>query len=134
MFTLAVKDHVMIAHSFRGELFGPAQRMHGATFVITTEYRRAELDENGIVLDIGLAHDLLADALEPLRYRNLDELPQFAGVNTTTEFLAKHIHDSLRERLAGSSPPFHGSLRVVLEESHVAWGAYEAPLGDGGGA
>ena len=122
----------MIAHSFRGELFGPAQRMHGATFVVTTEYRRSELDPNGVVMDIGLAHTLLADTLEPLRYRNLDELPQFEGQNTTTEFLAKYIHDSLSRLLAESPASFTGSLRVVLEESHVAWGAYEAPLRGGG--
>jgi len=125
MFSVAVKDHVMIAHSFRGDVFGPAQRLHGATFVITTEYKSAELDENGIVVDIGLATDVLRDVLEPLRYRNLDELEEFRGVNTTTEFLCRHVHGAIAERMRSR---FTGTLRVVLEESHVAWGSYEAPV------
>ena len=126
MFTVAVKDHVMIAHSFRGDVFGPAQRMHGATFVVTTEYKTARLTPEGIVIDIGEAHAILQAVLDPLRFQNLDELQQFEGRNTTTEFLARQIHDEISGRLAGS---FYGSLRVVLEESHIAWGAYEAPLG-----
>ena len=121
----------MIAHSFRGAVFGPAQRLHGATFVITTEYRCRELDENGIVVDIGLALNVLSEVLEPLRYQNLDDLPEFAGQNTTTEFLARYVHQSIAQRVASWSTPFHGSLRIVLEESHVAWGTYEAPLGKG---
>ncbi len=125
MFTVAVKDHIMIAHGFRGEVFGPAQRLHGATFVITTEYQSKELDENGIVLDIGKAHQVLEEVLAPLRYQNLDELPQFAGKNTTTEFLAQHVHQEIASRVRSS---FQGSLRVVLEESHVAWGSFEAPV------
>ena len=124
MYSVAVKDHVMIAHSFRGEVFGPAQGLHGATFVITTEYKSAELDDNGIVVDIGLAHQVLSAVLEPLRYRNLDEVPEFEGQNTTTEFLARWIHERVSERVRGD---FSGTLRVVLEESHVAWGSYEAP-------
>jgi 6-pyruvoyl-tetrahydropterin synthase len=95
VFSVAVKDHVMIAHSFRGEVFGPARRLHGATFVITTEYRTPELNDDGIVVDIGRAHEVLAEALAPLRYQNLDELPQFAGRNTTTEFLARHVHEAV---------------------------------------
>ena len=126
MFSVAVKDHVMIAHSFRGEVFGPAQRLHGATFIVTTEYRTENLDEDGIVVDIGLAIDVLREALEPLRYRNLDELEEFAGVNTTTEYLCRHIHGEVANRMRER---FEGTLRVVLEESHVAWGSYEAPVG-----
>lgn len=125
MFSVAVKDHVMVAHSFRGEVFGPARQLHGATFVITTEYKTEELDENGIVLDIGLAHRVLAEALEPLRYRNLDELAEFDGQNTTTEYLARWIHGQIAQRVRGT---FRGALRVVLEESHVAWGSYEAEV------
>lgn len=125
MFSVAVKDHVMIAHSFQGDVFGPAQRLHGATFVVTTEYKAAELDENGIVVDIGLATDVLHEVLEPLRYRNLDELEEFRGKNTTTEYLCRHVHSAIAERMRGR---FDGSLRVVLEESHVAWGSFEAPV------
>lgn len=125
MFTVAVKDHIMIAHSFRGEVFGPAQKLHGATFVITTEYKREELDEDGIVIDIGKAHEVLATVLEPLKFRNLDEIAEFEGENTTTEFLAKHIHSQISARVKSF---FAGGLRVVLEESHVAWGSYEAAI------
>ncbi len=125
MFTVAVKDHIMIAHSFRGEVFGPAQKLHGATFVITTEYQAAELDENGIVVDIGKAHEVLAEVLAPLRYRNLDDLPDFEGRNSTTEVVALYLHHQIAARVRDF---FTGSLRVVLEESHVAWGSYEAPV------
>lgn len=127
MFSVAVKDHVMVAHSLRGEVFGPAQGVHGATFVVTTEYRSEQLDEDGIVIDIGRAHELLARVLEPLRYKNLDDLDCFAGQNTTTEFLARHIHDEIAAGLAGS---FRGSLRVQLEENPMAYGSYEAPIGE----
>ncbi len=126
MFTVAVKDHVMIAHSFRGKVFGPAQAMHGATFVITAEFSTPDIDEHGIVIDIGEAHRVLGVALEPLRYKNLDELPQFTGQNTTTEFLARHIHQELARGLVGA---FKGGLRVVLEESHIAWGSYSGAVG-----
>ena len=129
-YAVAVKDHVMIAHSFRGEVFGPAQRLHGATFVITTEYRTRSLDENGIVVDIGKAHEVLAEVLAPLRYRNLDDLPAFEGVNSTTEVLARHVHDEVSKRVRDV---FDGDLRVILEESHVAWGSYEGPVRDRGG-
>lgn len=125
MFTVAVKDHVMLAHSFRGEVFGPAQRLHGGTYVITTEFSSPDVDENGIVVDIGLAHDVLAAAIEPLKYQNLDELEEFAGQNTTTEFLARWIHGRIADRMKSV---FEGALRVVLAESHVAWAAYEAPV------
>ncbi len=125
-FRVAVRDRVMIAHSFRGEVFGPAQQMHGATYEVITEYAAAALDLNGIVLDIGLCHEVLGKALSPLRYQNLDELPQFAGVNTTTEFLSKWIHGQVAQRVHGQ---FRGVLRVTLEESRVAWASYEAPVG-----
>lgn len=126
MFSVAVKDHIMIAHSFRGEVFGPAQALHGATFVITTEYRSLALDADGIVIDIGKAIEVLGEVLAPLRYRNLDELPEFDGKNTTTEYLAQYVHARVSERVRSF---FEGDLRVVLEESHVAWGTYEAPVG-----
>ena len=130
MHSVAVKDHIMIAHSFRGAVFGPAQSLHGATFVVTAEFKSEALDENGIVIDIGLAHELLSQVLAPLRYKNLDELPVFAGKNTTTEFLAQYIHQRLAAELASA---FRGALRIVLEESHVAWGSYEAPVGSAPG-
>lgn len=133
MFTVSVRDHVMIAHSLRGEVFGPAQQLHGATYVVEIELRRAELDAHGIVADIGRATSLLAEVLEPLRYQNLDAVPALAGLNTTTEALAKWIHDRLRERIRAGAlgPGSEGiqTLRVSLRESHVAWAAYDGPLG-----
>ena len=128
MYSVAVKDHIMIAHGFRGAVFGPAQNLHGATFVVTAEFSSRRLDENGIVIDIGWAHTILGEVLAPLRYQNLDELSQFEGQNTTTEFMAHHIHSALSVQLKGR---FRGSLRVVLEESHLAWGSYEAPVEGG---
>lgn len=124
-FRVAVKDHVMIAHSLRGDVFGPAQRLHGATYEVITEYSTDRLDANGIVLDIGMALQVLADVLAPLRFRNLDELPQFAGVNSTTEVLAQWLHGQVGARVRGQ---FHGTLRVTLEESRVAWASYEGPV------
>lgn len=124
-FRVAVKDHVMIAHSLNGAVFGPAQRMHGATYEVITEYAADRLDENGIVLDIGLATETLQQVLGPLRFTNLDELPQFTGQNTTTEFLAKWVHGQLSSALAGQ---FTGQLRVTLEESRVAWASYESEV------
>jgi 6-pyruvoyl-tetrahydropterin synthase len=125
-FRVAVRDHVMIAHSLRGEVFGPAQRMHGATYEVITEYSAPAVDGNGIVVDIGLALRVLADVLQPLRFQNLDELPEFAGVNTTTEFLAQWLHGRVAAAMAGG---FRGGLRVTLEESRVAWASFEGPLG-----
>ncbi|MFK7739342.1 MAG: 6-pyruvoyl tetrahydropterin synthase family protein [Planctomycetota bacterium] len=125
-FRVAVKDHVMIAHSLDGEVFGPAQRMHGATYEVITEYGTSRLDDNGIVVDIGLATDTLKNVLDPLRFTNLDELPQFTGKNTTTEFLAHWIHAQLCKAFGGR---FQGSLRVTLEESRVAWASFEGPIG-----
>jgi 6-pyruvoyl-tetrahydropterin synthase len=133
MFTVSVRDHVMIAHSLRGEVFGPAQRLHGATYVVEMELSRAKLSEDGIVADIGRATTVLSEVLEPLRYQNLDAVPALSGVNTTTEALAAWIHGSLRERIRAGElgPGAQGiqKLRVVLRESHVAWAAYEAELG-----
>ena len=132
MYSVCVRDHMMIAHSFRGEVFGPAQRLHGATYVVDLEFRRAALDADGLVVDIGLASNALRATLEALNYRNLDELPEFAGRNTTTEFLAREIHDRVAARIANGrlGPNAAGltAMRVTLRESHVAWASYEGPL------
>jgi 6-pyruvoyl-tetrahydropterin synthase len=132
VFTVEVRDHIMIAHSFRGAVFGPAQELHGATFVIDAAFIADTLDENGIVIDIGRAHEALKAALGPLNYKNLDNLPAFAGRNTTTEFLAKHIHDQLADAARadglGRDCKALKSIRVTLSESHVARASYEAPL------
>jgi len=132
MFSVGVRDHVMIAHSFRGEVFGPAQRLHGATFVVDVEFRSAEMSADGIVVDIGRAHDELKSVLAELNYRNLDEIEAFRGRNTTTEFLARHVFDRLREAVrAGRLGPGGESvtaLKVTLRESHVAWAGYEGDV------
>lgn len=134
MYSVAVSDHVMIAHSFIGEIFGPAQRLHGATYAVEIEMRRKELDADGLVCDIGKALETLKAILAELNYRNLDELAAFKGRNTTTEFLAGEIHRRLKTRIAAGAlgPGTAGalaSLRVVLRESPVAWAAFEGPLG-----
>src|SRR5262245_17987215 len=121
-FRVAVRDHVMIAHSLNSPAFGPAQRLHGATYEVITEYAADRLDENGIVMDIAVCHRVLAAVLDPLRFHNLDELPQFAGKITTTEFLAHWIHQQIAARVKST---FRGALRVTLEESRVAWASYE---------
>lgn len=132
MYSLAVRDHIMIAHSFVGAVFGPAQALHGATFVVDAEFRRPALSSDGLVVDIGLASQLLKEVLGPLNYRNLDEMPDFRGRNTTTEFLAGEIHRRLRARIAegalGDDGRALASLKVTLKESHVAWAAFEGPL------
>jgi 6-pyruvoyl-tetrahydropterin synthase len=138
MYAVNVRDHFMIAHSFRGEVFGPAQRMHGATYVVDLELRRDALDADGIVVDIGLATQTLHEELAALNFRNLDEVPHFAGRNTTTEFLARVIFDRIAARIAAGALgphalPAAGSagltqMRVTLHESHVAWAAYEGAL------
>jgi len=132
MYSVNTRDHFMIAHSFRGDVFGPAQRMHGATFVVDVEYRRLALDDDGVVVDIGRAGDVLRQVLAELNYRNLDEVPEFAGRNTTTEFLAREIFERIVRRLSagelGPGAAGVASMRVVLHESHVAWAAYESPL------
>jgi 6-pyruvoyl-tetrahydropterin synthase len=122
----------MIAHSFKGEVFGPAQALHGATFVVDAAIMTNELDQHGIVVDIGRAHAVLQAVLGALNYRNLDDAPQFAGRNTTTEFLTKHIYDRLayaaRKGELGREPRELAAIRVTLSESHVARASYEAPL------
>ncbi|WFE89392.1 6-carboxytetrahydropterin synthase [Roseibium porphyridii] len=132
MFAVEVRDHVMIAHSFKGELFGPAQALHGATFVIDAAFLADSLDENGVVIDIGRAHDALKEVLQPLNYKNLDEVPEFEGINTTTEFLTKHIHDHLakaaRNDKLGRPGSELGAIRVTISESHVARAWYEAKI------
>ncbi|WP_424627817.1 6-pyruvoyl trahydropterin synthase family protein [Bradyrhizobium sp. SYSU BS000235] len=132
MFTVEVRDHIMIAHSFRGEVFGPAQRLHGATFVVDAGFMADTLDDNGIVIDIGRAHEALKAILTPLSYRNLDEVPEFKGKNTTTEFLCKHVYDGLakaaRDGELGRPGRELKGLRITLSESHVARAQYEAPL------
>jgi 6-pyruvoyl-tetrahydropterin synthase len=132
LFIVEVRDHIMIAHSFRGALFGPAQALHGATFVIDAAFIAEKLDPNGIVVDIGRAHDVLKEILKPLTYRNLDELPEFKGVNTTTEFLCKYIFDRLahhaREGDLGRPGRELDGLRISISESHVARASYEARL------
>ncbi|MSP44869.1 MAG: 6-carboxytetrahydropterin synthase [Xanthobacteraceae bacterium] len=132
MFTVEVRDHIMIAHSFRGAVFGPAQAMHGATFVVDAAFIADTLDGNGIVVDIGRALDTLKEVLRPLNYKNLDEVPEFKGVNTTTEFLTKYIFDRLahhaREGDLGRPGRELKAIRVSIGESHVARASYEAPL------
>lgn len=132
MFAITVRDHVMVAHSFRGEVFGPAQRLHGATFVVDATFRRAELGADNIVVDIGLATDELKAVLADLNYRNLDDEPAFAGVNTSTEFLAKVIADRLAARVhagaLGEGARGLAGIAVALHESHVAWASYERSL------
>lgn len=133
MYSLTVRDHFMIAHSFTGAAFGPAQRLHGATYVVELTFRRERLDPDGVVVDIGLAAALLRDVLAPLNYANLDEIPEFLGFNTTTEFLAREIFNRIRKAIrAGALGPdtagaFH-SLAVVLRESPDAWAGFEDRL------
>lgn len=132
MFAVEVRHHIMIAHSFRGEVFGPAQRLHGATFVIDAAFMAERLDANGIVVDIGRAHDALKAVLAPLDYRNLDEVPDFAGVNTTTEFLARHVFDRMAEAARTGALGRDGrelaAIRITVSESHLARAWYEAAL------
>jgi 6-pyruvoyl-tetrahydropterin synthase len=132
LFSVTVRDHLMVAHSFRGEVFGPAQRLHGATFVVDATFRRAELDADNIVVDIGLATSELGEVVGALNYRNLDDEPDFAGVNTSTEFLAKVIADRLADRVLsgrlGEGALGLAGIAVTLHESHVAWAGYERSL------
>ena len=115
----------MIAHSLPDPAFGPAQNIHGATYVVDAEFFSETLNEHSIVLDMGIAHDVLKKALAPLAYKNLDEIPEFTGKLTTTEFLAHHIHGTVAKLVAGQ---FSGKLRITLEESHVAWASYEGAV------
>ncbi|WP_333672221.1 6-carboxytetrahydropterin synthase [Elioraea tepidiphila] len=132
MFSLTVCDHVMIAHSFRGEVFGPAQKLHGATYAVEAEFRVPTLDEHGLVVDIGLARTELRRALDSFDYDNLDALPQFAGQNTTTEFMAAHVHGllvaALKKGRLGDGGKRVTALKVLLRESPLAWAAYEAAV------
>jgi 6-pyruvoyl-tetrahydropterin synthase len=125
VYSVTVRDHMMIAHSFRGEVFGPAQRLHGATYVVDATFRRGELDADGIVIDIGRAAGALRAVLGELNYRNLDDEPGFAGTNTTTEALARVIADRLADALGDIALD---GLLVTLHESHVAWASYERAL------
>ena len=125
MFSVAVKDHIMIAHSFQGEIFGPAQKLHGATYIVTAEFKVPQLDKDGLVIDIGQAIAILKEVLEPLNYQNLDTLEQFKGINTTTEHMAYYIHQQISKQVNSF---FKGSLKITLEESHIAWGSYEAQV------
>jgi 6-pyruvoyl-tetrahydropterin synthase len=132
VFRVTVRDHIMVAHSFRGEVFGPAQQLHGATFVVDATFLRAELDADNIVVDIGLATERLHAVLADLNYRNLDDLPEFAGVNTSTEFLAKVIADRLaaavEEGALGEGARGLSGIEIVLHESHVASAGYQRDL------
>ena len=132
MFAVTVRDHMMIAHSFRGDVFGPAQRLHGATFVVDATFRGARLDADNIVVDIGRASEQLHDVVGALSYRNLDDEPAFAGMNTTTEALAKVIADRLADRVhagaLGDGARALAGIEVTLHESHVAWASYERAL------
>jgi 6-pyruvoyl-tetrahydropterin synthase len=132
VFSVTVRDHMMVAHSFRGEVFGPAQRLHGATFVVDATFRRATLDADGIVVDIGRAAEQLQAVLAELTYRNLDEEPEFEGINTSTEALARVVADRLAERIhtgaLGEGARDLDGLVVTLHESHIAWASYDRPL------
>jgi 6-pyruvoyl-tetrahydropterin synthase len=132
VYSVTVRDHMMVAHSLPGEVFGPAQQLHGATFVVDVTFRRAELDADGIVVDIGRATDALRAVLGGLTYRNLDDDPAFAGVTTTTEVLARAVADRIADRVAagelGSGARDLAGIVVTLHESHVAWASYERSL------
>jgi 6-pyruvoyl-tetrahydropterin synthase len=129
VFSVTVRDHMMVAHSLPGAVFGPAQRLHGATYVVDAAFRRAELDGDGLVVDIGAASDLLHEVLGALTYRNLDDEPELAGLTTTTEALARVIADRLAQRIAeGALAAGLEGLAVTLHESHVAWATYDRAL------
>lgn len=133
MYSVTVRDHIMIAHSLRGDAFGPAQRLHGATYVVDVEFRRTDLDVNGIVVDIGRAADAVHQLLAALNYKNLDEDATFAGRNSTTEAIARVIHDRLASAIQrgelGDEARQIASMRVTLHESHIASATYDAALG-----
>ena len=132
MYAVEVSDHIMIAHSFRGAVFGPAQQLHGATFVVAVAFLAERLDQNGIVVDIGRATDVLKTTLGAVNYRNLDDMPEFQGVNTTTEFLTRHVFDRFAEAVRAGKLGRDGTeiaaLRVTVSESPTARAWYEAPL------
>jgi 6-pyruvoyl-tetrahydropterin synthase len=128
VFSVTVRDHMMVAHSFRGEVFGPAQRLHGATYVVDASFAGAQLGPDGILVDIGLAADLLREVLGGLTYRNLDDEPAFAGTNTSTEALARVVADRLADRAGDLGAGVLEQITVTLHESHVAWASYERGL------
>lgn len=132
MYSVCVRDHFMIAHSFKGETFGPAQRLHGATYVVDVEFRRPALDADGLVVDIGRAAAAVHAVLETLNYRNLDDEPAFAGRNTTTEFLARAVFDRVRDAIRagalGETARGLARMKVTLHESHAAWAAFEGDV------
>jgi 6-pyruvoyltetrahydropterin/6-carboxytetrahydropterin synthase len=132
MYSVCVRDHLMVAHSFSGAVFGPAQRLHGATFVVDVEFRRPNLDADGIVVDIGRASETLRAVLADLNYRNLDDVPAFKGRNTTTEFLARAVFDAIVAAIGrgdlGAGGRAVENIRVALHESHIAWAAFEGPV------
>jgi 6-pyruvoyltetrahydropterin/6-carboxytetrahydropterin synthase len=136
MYSVCVRGHVMIAHSFRGELFGPAQRLHGATYVVDAEFRAPELGPEGVVVDIGRASQALSAILEELNFKNLDDEPAFANQNTTTEFLSRIVFERMALRIGagdlGAGSQRLAALRITLHESHVAWASYEGPLSSRG--
>ena len=137
IYSVGVRDHIMIAHSFQGDVFGPAQRLHGATFLVDVTFLSDRLDSDGLVVDIGLASSLLKQSLAPLAFRNLDEVPDYVGRNTTAEFLAADIHARLARAIRGGAlgpAPIITGLKITLHESHVAWACCEGPVtaGDGG--
>lgn len=132
MYSVCVRDHFMVAHSFKGETFGPAQRLHGATYVVDVEFRRPALDADGLVVDIGRAAAAVHAVLETLNYRNLDDEPAFAGRNTTTEFLARamfdRVRDAIRAGALGETARGLAGMKVTLHESHAAWAAFEGDV------
>jgi 6-pyruvoyltetrahydropterin/6-carboxytetrahydropterin synthase len=121
MYSVKIRDHIMIAHSFDNPAFGPAQSLHGATYVVDITFYSRSIEPNNIVIDIARAGEILLAVLEPLRYKNLDEVPEFKGILTTTEFLARYIHDAIKTKTAGV---FNGKIGVTLGESHIAWASY----------
>jgi 6-pyruvoyl-tetrahydropterin synthase len=132
MFSVTVRDHMMIAHSFQGEVFGPAQKLHGATYVVDATFRGPALDPDGILVDIGLVTQHVHEVLGGLTYRNLDDLPELSGTNSTTEALARYVADRLADRIRegqlGRAADHVTELAVTLHESHVAWASYDRPL------
>jgi len=132
MYELTVRDHFMIAHSFRGEIFGPAQKMHGATYVVDASFRRQDLDQDDLIVDIGLASEVLGEILSEYNFQNLDEIEAFRGRNTTTEFMAKvifdRIADAIKQGKLGPTAAGLTGLKISLKESHLAWASYEGTL------
>lgn len=136
MYSLTVRDHIMIAHSFQGAIFGPAQRVHGATYLVDACFQRSELDADGLVVDIGLAGEALKSVLADLNFRNLDDEPAFRGKNTTTEFMARAIFERMAAAIhagrLGAGARGLERMRVTLHESHIAWASYEGALSESG--